>query len=89
VREGLGTTAESESLAEVVATLVAVVAVSTHDAGLDRYSLTWRKTFDTGGDRGNDSGCLVAQNEWGLESEVAVLAIAIIVHWRGIEGLFA
>jgi hypothetical protein len=88
VRDGLGATAESKTLAEVVATFVAVVAISTHDSGLDRYSLTWHQTFDTGPHRGDDAGCLVAQNEWSLESEVAVLAIGIIVYWRRIGELF-
>lgn len=57
--EGFGTAAEPHALAEVVATLFAVVAVVAHDAGLDGYSLTDHNVFDARAYGGDDSTCFV------------------------------
>lgn len=82
VGECLGARSEPHAFAEIVATLVAVIAVATHDACFNGDTLTWDKVFDAWTDSGDDACCLVAKDEWSLDGKVAISACQIVMHCR-------
>jgi len=79
VREGFSATSEPETLAEVVTTLGAEATVVAHDTGLDGYSLADHKVLNTRTNRGHDAGGFVTEDHGGLEGEIAVPAMHIIM----------
>ena len=79
VREGLCAAAEAHAGAEVVAALVAVLALVAHDAGLDRDALAGHEVFYARTDCGDDPSGFVAEDHGGLQGKVAVPAMGIVV----------
>lgn len=82
MRECLCTASETETLAKVVAAGRAVVAIAAHDACLDGHALTGndiRNAWPYGGD---DTCCLMPENEGGLKSKVAISTMHVIMNYR-------
>lgn len=83
VREGFGAAAEAEGLAEIVATLGAVVARVAHDSSLDCDALAYGEAIDTFADRGDDACCFMAEDERRLKGKVAVSTMDVVVNCVG------
>ena len=81
VGESLCAAAEAHAGAEVVAAGVAVLALVAHDAGLDRDALAWDEVFYARADGGDDPSGFVAEDHGGLQGEIAVPAMGIVVDW--------
>lgn len=79
VGEGFGATGEPKTLAEVVTTLGAEATVVAHDPGLDGYSLADHEVLNSRTDGGHDAGGFVTEDHGGLEGEIAVPAMHIIM----------
>jgi len=79
VGECFGATGEPKTLAEVVTTLGAEATVVAHDTGLDGYSLADHEVLNTRTNRGHDAGGFVTKDHGGLEGEIAVPALHIIM----------
>lgn len=78
--KGFGTASEAHALAEVIAPRLAVIAMLAHDACFDRNALTRYEICYPGTNRDNDTCSLVAEDEGGLEGEVAIPPIHIVVN---------
>lgn len=87
VWEGLCAAAESHVLAEVVATLGAVVAVVAHDACLYCDTLTDDKVLYSRSHRCHDASCFMTEYERRLESKVSVASVNVVMHWGGCHTL--
>lgn len=85
MRERFSAAAETHAFTEVVTTLFAIVTVVTHDASLDGYTLSWNEVFDASTYCGDDTGCLVTQDERGLDSKVAIPTTEVIVNYWGVS----
>jgi len=79
VGEGFGATSKPKTLAEVVTTLGAEATVVAHDTRLDGYSLADHEVLNTGTNRGHDAGGFVTEDHGGLEGEIPVPAMHIIM----------
>ena len=82
VGEGLGTASEPETLAEVVTTLGAKATIVAHDAGFNGYALANHEILNTRTNRCHDASGFVAEDQGGLEDEVAVPAMDIVMDWK-------
>jgi hypothetical protein len=77
----LCTTTESQLFAEVITTFRTIIAVIAHDPGLDGDSLAGDEVLNRRSYGSNDTCSFVTQNEWRLESKIAVSAMEVVVHW--------
>ena len=80
VGESLGRAGESHSFAEVIAALLALVAVAAHDAALDCDALAESEVGDSGAEGGDDPGSFVAEDERGADGKVAVATVCVVVE---------
>jgi len=79
VGEGFGATSEPKTLAEVVTTLGAEATMVAHDTGLDGHSLADHEVLNTRTNCGHNAGGFVTEDHGGLEGEIAVSAVHIIM----------
>lgn len=79
VGEGLRATGEPKTLTEVVTALGTEATVVAHDAGLDSYSLANHKVPNIRTNRGHDASRFVTEDQRGLEGEVAVPAVNVVM----------
>lgn len=63
VRERFGAAAEAHALAQVIPPVFAVIAVITHDTGLDSNALARHKIFNSRADSGYYPCCFMAKYE--------------------------
>lgn len=61
VGEGLGAAAETHTLAKVISTLFAVIAMIAHDASFDSDTLAWDEIFNPWTDSGYYAPCLMTE----------------------------
>lgn len=78
--EDRGTAAETHLLAQVVATLLAVVTVPTHYSRLDSHPLTQGKVCYARPDGGDDTGRFMAEYERRAHREVTISAMHVIMY---------
>lgn len=82
MRECFRARGEAHVLAEVVAALGTVRARPALDASFDCYTLTdvEARGCSAGADGGDNTGCLMTENERCLEGEITIAAVEVVVH---------
>jgi hypothetical protein len=86
MREGASAAAEPHTLAKVISTLFAVIAVIAHDTSFNCDPLAWYKIFHAGTDSGHYAPRFVTQHEWRLYREVAIPPIQIVMYCMLVSG---